>query len=165
MNATAHAEDWDPKLEDEIFLEQQCANSGSCGFGSGHAARPSVDPCFIAQNAMRPCNSTPGQPLKPVVDPDTVGNWEIPVKNGFWVWEIHRDGTYRFHSEAGDGAPSHTGTFSSSNGNWSLKATTGYADNGTYLFQRPDILIAKGQLGTAAWRAQALKTASSKAKQ
>jgi hypothetical protein len=130
--------------------------------GPGPAA-PAVDPCFLAQNAMRPCTSAQRQPPKPVgVDPNTVGTWELPLKGGPWVWEIHRDGTYRFHSEARDGAPPHAGTFSASNGQWSLKATTGYTDSGTYLIQPPDTLIATGQLGTAAWRHHALKPASSK---
>jgi hypothetical protein len=126
-------------------------------------AAPAVDPCYLAQNAMRPCTSAQRQPPKPVgVDPNIIGTWELPLKDGPWVWEIHRDGTYRFHSEARDDAPPHAGTFSASNGQWSLKATTGYTDSGTYLIQPPDTLIATGQLGTAAWRHHALKPASSK---
>ena len=39
------------------------------------------------------------------VDPNLVGTWKLPLNGGPWVWEIHRDGTYSFHSEAGDGAP------------------------------------------------------------
>jgi len=86
------------------------------------------------------------------VDPNTVGTWELQRKGGPWVWEIHSDGTYSFHSEAGDGVPPHSGTFSARNGLWSLKATSGYTDRGTYLVQPPDTLIARGQLGIAAWR-------------
>jgi hypothetical protein len=106
----------------------------------------------LAQNAMRPCTSDQRQMSKPVgVDAHLVGTWKLPLKGGPWVWEILRDGTYKFHSEAQDGAPSHAGTFSAGNGHWSLKATTGYTDNGFYLFQAPDILIATGKLGAAAW--------------
>jgi hypothetical protein len=92
------------------------------------------------------------------IDPNTVGTWQLQTKGGgFWVWEIHADGTYAFHSEAGDGVPPHSGTFSASKGRWKLKATTGWADLGVYVFQPPDTLIATGLLGTAAWRRQAPK--------
>jgi hypothetical protein len=85
---------------------------------------------------MRPCTKAQQQSPKPVgVDPKTVGTWKLPLKGGDWVWEIHRDGTYGFHSEAGDGVPSHAGTFSASNGHWVLKATTGYTDSGTYVLR------------------------------
>ena len=105
------------------------------------------------QNAPRACAAEQSRPAKAGgVDPNLVGIWELPLKGGSWVWEILRDGTYKFHSEAGDGAPSHTGKFSGSDGHWSLTATTGYADSGLYLYQAPDILMATGHLGSAAWR-------------
>jgi len=88
----------------------------------------------------------------PVVDPRLVGTWELQVKGGPWILEIHSDGTYSFHSEAGDRVPPHSGTFSAGNGRWLLKATTGYTDMGVYVFQPPDTLIATGLRGTAAWR-------------
>jgi hypothetical protein len=138
-----------------------CANMGRPGGRQGPAV--GYDPCYLAQNAMRPCTPVQRQPSKPVgVDPNIVGTWELPLKGGPWVWEILRDGTYRFHSEARDGVAPHAGTFSASNGHWSLKATNGYTDGGTYLFQPPDTWIATGQLGTAAWRHPSLKAASSK---
>ena len=155
----------DPIQDAEIAEADSCRNTGLCAHapGPGPPAAPAVDPCYLAQNAMRQCAGAQRRLPKPVgVDPHTVGTWELPLKDGPWVWEIHRDGTYRFHSEARDGAPPHGGTFSASNGHWSLKATTGYTDSGTYLYQPPDTLIATGQLGTAAWRQHALKTASSK---
>ena len=159
IGTAAHA---DPIQDANIAEAENCKNTGLCAHGPGPAT-PAVDPCYLAQNAMRPCTSAQRQPPKPVgVDPNTVGTWELPLKGGPWVWEIHRDGTYRFHSEARDDAPPHAGTFSASNGQWSLKATTGYTDSGTYLIQPPDTLIATGQLGTAAWRHHALKPASSK---
>jgi hypothetical protein len=159
IGTAAHA---DSVQDANIAEAENCNNTGLCSHGPGRAA-PSLDPCYIAQNTIRPCTSEQRQPPKPVgVDPNTVGTWDLPLKGGPWVWEIHRDGTYRFHSEAGDGAPPHAGTFSASNGHWSLKATTGYTDSGTYLFQAPDTLIATGQLGTAAWRHHALKPVSSK---
>jgi hypothetical protein len=158
----------DPIQDAQIAIADACRISGTCYNGQGRSAPPvpTYDPCFIAQNAMRPCTKVQQQPPRPVgVDPKTVGTWKLPMKGGEWVWEIHRDGTYRFHSEAGDRVPSHAGAFSASNGRWSLQATTGFADWGTYLFQAPDTLIATGQLGTGAWRQPALKTASSKAAQ
>jgi hypothetical protein len=116
-----------------------------------------VDPCFIAQNAMRPCNSAPQAPAQPIgVDPHLLGTWYLPVGKGFWVFQILPSGIYKFHSEAGDGIAPHTGSFSANNGHWSMRATTGYADGGTYLFQAPDIWIATGRLGTGAWRNNSL---------
>jgi len=70
------------------------------------------------------------------------------------VWEISGDGSYKFHSEAMDGAPSHTGTFSAGDYHWSLAATTGipgYTDSGNYLYQAPNVWMATGHLGGAAW--------------
>jgi hypothetical protein len=86
------------------------------------------------------------------VDPDTVGKWELSVNGGLWVWEIHPNGTYEFHSEAADGVAPHAGKFAASGGVWSLQATNGYTDGGTYTFQPPDTLVATGHLGTASWR-------------
>lgn len=118
---------------------------------------PRVDPCFTAQNAMRPCIK------KPVgVDPRTVGVWKLPFKRGPWIWEIDRNGTYKFHSEAVDGVPPHEGKFAASNGSWLLKATNGYTDAGTYRFRGRDTWIATGQLGTAPWRLEGVKAVSSK---
>jgi hypothetical protein len=152
----------DPIQDAEIAEAENCNNTGSCG-QAPNAPHAGVDPCFLAQNAMRPCTAAQRQASKPIgVDPDTVGTWQLPLKGGPWVWQIRRDGTYTFHSEAGDGAPPHAGAFSASNGRWSLKATNGYADGGTYLFQRPDTLIAVGKLGTAAWRRPAPKVDAGK---
>jgi hypothetical protein len=154
----------DPIQDAEIAEAENCNNTGLCGHGQAPVApNARVDQCFIAQNAMRPCTAAQPQPSKPVgVDPNTVGTWELTLKGGPWVWQIRRDGTYSFHSEAGDGAPPQAGAFSASNGRWSLNATNGYADGGTYLFQRLDTLIATGKSGTAVWRKPALKPAASK---
>jgi hypothetical protein len=88
------------------------------------------------------------------LDANLVGTWRLPVKAGNWVLEIMANGTYKFHSEAGDGAPSHTGVLTASKGQWTLAAKTGvpgYTDGGQYLFQTPNIWMAKGKLGGAAW--------------
>jgi len=118
---------------------------------------PHVDPCFIEQNAMRPC-----KPKITGVDPKTVGTWKLPFRDGPWVWEIHRDGSYKFHSEAGDGAPPNEGKFAANHGRWMVQATNGYTDAGTYRFQGRDIWIATGQLGTAPWRLDTVGGVSSK---
>lgn len=153
----------DPIQDAEIAEAENCNNTGLCGHGQAPVApHATVDPCFIAQNAMRPCTKAQSSPSQSIgVDPNTVGTWKLPFKGGPWVWQIGRDGTYSFHSEAGDGAPPHAGTFSASNGHWSLKATNGYTDSGTYLFQPPDTLIATGKLGSAAWRKPVMKPAAS----
>jgi len=85
------------------------------------------------------------------VDKDTIGTWELAVNGGRWLWEIDPNGTYEFHSEAPDGVAPHAGTFLANGGIWSLQATSGYADGGTYTFQPPDNLIITGHLGTATW--------------
>jgi hypothetical protein len=85
------------------------------------------------------------------VDPHTIGTWEISMNPGRWVWEIGTSGTYEFHSESLEKAPSHAGTFSASDGNWSLQSTDGYTDSGTYKFVPPNSLVATGRLGTATW--------------
>ena len=108
----------------------------------------------LAQAAMH-CTVVPQKTANPpCLDANLVGTWQLPVKKGNWVWEIAADGTYKFHSEALDGAPSHAGVFTASKGQWTLAATTGlpgYTDNGQYLFQTPNIWMAKGKLGGAAW--------------
>ncbi|HXW14411.1 MAG TPA: hypothetical protein VEN79_07860 [Terriglobia bacterium] len=145
------------------LYQDPCTWLSNCGHGPGSGNQTNgppgltFDPCYIAQNALRPCareqrtsSSTSAMPVG--VDPNLVGTWELPQKGGIWVLEIHRDGTYKFRSEADDGVAPNAGTFSASNGRWSLKAKSGYADSGYYLFQPPDIWIAKGQLGIAAWQ-------------
>jgi hypothetical protein len=123
--------------------------------GGGQVTKPAIDPCYLAQNAMIPC-AKERQASKPAgVDPHLVGTWVLPVHGGNWVLEVFRDGSYKFHSEAADGAAPNSGTFSAANGHWALKATNGYADGGSYVFQVPDTWIATGQLGTAAWRQRA----------
>lgn len=85
-------------------------------------------------------------------DPDTIGTWQLLVNGKPWIWEIHTDGTYAFHSEAGDGVPPQSGKFAASAGYWWLEAANGYADGGTYTLQPPDSFTATGKLGTALWR-------------
>jgi|SRR5580704_5940228 hypothetical protein len=150
---------------DQAFMDHQEAEAANCRLygcanGNSNSSAPRVDPCTLRQNAMIPCNSAPAKPAE--VDPSVVGIWELKLEGGPWVLEIHRDGTYTFHSEARDGAASHAGNFSASNGHWSLIANSGYRDWGTYVLQGQNTWIATGHLGTGAWRRHSQKTASSK---
>jgi hypothetical protein len=86
------------------------------------------------------------------VDPHVVGTWEILINPGYWVLRIARNGTYEFHSEAPDGVGPHAGTFSAHDGHWSLHATNGYSDEGTYSVQSPDSWTTTGRRGTGTWR-------------
>jgi hypothetical protein len=134
--------------------------NGCANLGRQPASAPSTqfvpDPCFIKLNALRPCSSAPQAPAQPIgVDAHLLGTWYLPVGKGIWVFEILPNGTYKFHGEAGDGVAPHR-QLSASNGHWSMRATTGYADGGTYLVQAPDIWIATGRLGTGAWRHNSL---------
>ena len=154
---SARADDVDYGKMNADACNNALGYNGCANLGRPSTAAPTVtygvDPCFIAQNAMRPCNSAPQAPAQPIrVDPRLLGTWYMPVAKGLWVFEVLPNGTYRFHSEAGDGVAPHAGSFSSGGGHWSMRATTGYADAGTYLLQASDVWIATGRQGTATWR-------------
>jgi len=85
------------------------------------------------------------------VDPNLVGTWQLPLKNSPWVLTINADGTYAFRSDAHDGVQAHAGSFAASNGAWTMKAKTGYAGSGNYLYQAPNIFLATSQLGAVSW--------------
>jgi hypothetical protein len=158
---SARADDVDYGKMNADACNDALGYNGCANLGRPSAAAPSitfgVDPCFIAQNAMRPCNSAPQAPAQPIsVDSHLLGTWYMPLANGVWVFEILPNGTYRFHSEAGDGVAPHTGSFSANNGHWSMRATTGYADAGTYVLQAPGVWLTTGRLGTAAWQRNSL---------
>jgi len=147
-----------PTADDFIAQADYCHFTGLCGNSGGRATpapRLGYDPCYLAQNALRPCTSADMKALNPHgVDANLVGTWELRLKGGFWVLIINADGTYAFHSDAHDGAPSHTGTFAASNGSWSMKAKTGYpgySGSGNYLYQAPNIFVATSQLGAVSW--------------
>ena len=133
----------------------RCNNSGG---NSTHTIIVPPDPCYIAQNAMRPCTAAPKG-----LDSRLVGTWVLPLKDGAWTWKIASNGTYKFHSAAKDNAPDHAGTISANHGNWVLTATSGikgYTDQGTYTYEPPGTLIATGKLGPGTWhRASATRSA------
>lgn len=154
----AHAQVYNYDAVSGCYIEESgvvASCTGYPGSAPAPAQGPTIgyDPCYLAQNAMRPCKSDQRDIPKPVgVDANLIGTWELPSKAGPWVLTINRDGTYRFHSEAPDKVPPHSGSFSAGGGHWSMKSSTGYSDTGLYLFQAPDIWIATGKLGAAAWR-------------
>ena len=87
------------------------------------------------------------------VDPSMVGTWELFINPGRWVWRVAPNGTYELHSEAMDNTPSNAGTFSASNGHYTLHAITmSWDDTGTYKVQSPGVVVATGKLGTGTWR-------------
>jgi hypothetical protein len=144
----------------EIAEAENCRFTGLCtqGSGPGHAgSKVGYDPCYLAQNAMRPCTPQQRQPLTPSgVDHNIVGTWELSARNAWgtsrWLWQIRSDGSYDFHAEGPGAAPAHRGTFAASKGNYILSSTTmAWKDSGTYKLTAHDTLVAKGLLGTASW--------------
>jgi hypothetical protein len=137
------------------------------GPASGPAPVRPVDPCYLAQNAMRPCSHDPQKPSVAVgVDRKLVGTWELTVPNPFgdsrWVWEIRQDGTYHFHAEGPGAVPEHSGTFAASKGDYTLNSTTmNYSDAGTYQLAANGTLMAKGRLGPGTWHRVQPKAAAS----
>jgi hypothetical protein len=98
-----------------------------------------------------PLFALPSQAAPASVDPRVVGVWELPIDGGRWVWTINPNGTYEFHSEAADGTAAHSGSISASAGHWSIHATNGYTDSGTYTSNATGAFFANGRFGTAAW--------------
>lgn len=86
------------------------------------------------------------------VDPNLVGYWKLNVSSGIWVWQITANSTYTFHSEAPDNAPSHDGTFTASNGKYTLHAINmPWDDQGTYTLPSSDVMVGVGKLGKGTW--------------
>jgi hypothetical protein len=129
-----------PTAGDFIAEADYCSFTGLCGNGGQSQVTTThlgVDPCYLAQNAMRPCTSEDMKALQPHgVDPNLVGTWELPLKGGLWVLSIDAKGNYTFHSEAQDGVPPHAGSFAASNGAWRMTAKSGsaFAGGGSYKF-------------------------------
>ncbi len=53
----AHAQG--ASIDDQVAQQEFCNIAGSCGNGGGQATTQRIrpDPCYLAQNAMRPCTS------------------------------------------------------------------------------------------------------------
>jgi hypothetical protein len=139
---------WDDPKATRVYAWSQALKA--CG-----AAGCQVEMTACAGDDPR---TAPPFPLPPnviggKVDPAAVGTWEIPMNPGRWVWEIAANGTYEFHTEAPDGAPSHAGTFVANGGTWTLVSIAGYVDTdgGTYLMQGLNTMVMTGKLGTGSW--------------
>jgi hypothetical protein len=89
-----------------------------------------------------------------IIDPKIVGTWAFYTNPGRWVWQIGAHGSYSFHSEAADLAPTHAGLITAANGQWTLLATSGFVDSdgGTYRMLGPDTVSMTGKLGTGTWQ-------------
>jgi len=169
LGCTASAQVYNPITncyDDTAGLTSFCPHAGPSG-----PAGPKVgyDPCYLAQNAMRPCTPQQRQSPAPVgIDRNIVGTWELSVPNAQgvsrWVWQIRPDGSYDFHAEGPDAAPAHRGTFAASKGHYILNSTTmAWKDSGTYQLTANDTLVAKGLLGTGSWhRIQPTSVAASR---
>lgn len=161
----------DPVEQQQRQRETTCIMTGACtcSFGvctmtstgqqfpapgpSGGSHGSNILPCQYAQNALRPCTN---QTAPVGVDGRLVGTWEIvkttPLGEARWVWEIHPDGTYRFHAEGPNAVQAHSGTFAAANGNYLLNSTTmSWNDTGTYQLSDSATLVATGKLGTGIW--------------
>jgi len=86
------------------------------------------------------------------VDPGVVGLWKLSVVSGIWICQFSADGAYTFHSEATDNTSPNAGTFSASNGKYTLHAITMLWDDlGTYTMQGSGVMVMTGKLGTGTW--------------
>jgi len=80
------------------------------------------DPCYLAQNAVRPCTSADMEALKPQgVDPNLLAPGKSDEGRPLGA-DHHANGTYAFRSEAHNGAQAQAGSFAASNGAWTMKA-------------------------------------------
>jgi hypothetical protein len=143
------------KLRDVDVAPRDAVVSGRLACDSAIGVQTRGDMVWVCQNPLSTVNRkaqlSREQAEQPGLDPRTIGTWEIQFAAGPWVLEVLTNGTYTFHSEAQDGVASTAGTFSASNGRWSLRASNSYSDGGTYAFQSHDVWIATGQLGTGVW--------------
>jgi hypothetical protein len=128
-----------------------------CRLAGGKNCVAQASPC-ASDDPRWPSPAVPAAPVVGV-DPKTVGTWEFPLQGGRWVWEINRNGTYKFHSEVGDGVAPHAGWFASNSGRWTLAASNGYSDAGIDSFESLATWVVTGRLGTGAWH-RAANTAS-----
>jgi hypothetical protein len=124
----------------------ECTKGGGISCGT-RIAQCSSDDTRWASPLPLPPYAKPGS-----VDPALVGFWKLYVSSGIWVWQITANGTYSFHSEAPDNAPPHAGTFTASNGNYTLYAISMvWNDQGTYTLPSSGVMVGVGKLGKGTW--------------
>ena len=126
-----------------------------CRAAKGKACIIQATPCAsdnVNWSSPLPLPLPPATPAAKI-DPGVVGTWEYQINPGRWIWQIAANGTYEFHSEAADNAPSHSGVFSASGGHWSLKSTSGFEDidSGQYKLPSSTVMVSTGKLGTGNW--------------
>ncbi len=117
-----------------------------------------VSPCYTDDARWAsplPLPTTGFQPGS--VDPDLVGYWKANVSGGLWILQIAANGTYTFHSAAPaspGNQPMHNGTFTASNGKYTLHAISMVLDDqGTYAIQGSSMgtLQMDGKLWSGTW--------------
>ena len=124
----------------------ECTKQGGINCITAIAVCSSDDPRWASPLPLPPG----GQPGS--VDPRLVGIWKLDAGSGIWVWQISANGTYTFHSEALDGTAPHAGTFTASNGKYTLHSiVTVWDDQGTYTMQGSAAVSMTGKLGTGTW--------------
>jgi hypothetical protein len=139
----------------ESRAKAQAAALAGCRAEKGKACVIQTTPCAndnVNWSSPLPLPLPPATPAAKI-DPGVVGTWEYPINPGRWIWQIAANGTYEFHSEAADNAPSHSGVFSASGGRWSMTSTSGFqdVDGGQYNFPSSNAMVSTGKLGTGKW--------------
>ena len=127
----------------------QCAKEGAGGIDCTVQQSPcSSDNVLWASPLPLPPGGKPGS-----VDANLVGLWKLSINSGIWVWQISVNGTYTFHSEAPDNTLPHNGTFTASNGHYTLHSIVSpWDDLGTYTYQASaGAVVMTGKLGTGTW--------------
>ena len=123
-----------------------CAKAGGINCFVGLAPCSNDDVRFASPLPLPP-GGKPGS-----VDPALVGLWGLNVTSGIWVWQISANGTYTFHTEAPDNTLPHDGTFTASNGKYTLHSIVSpWDDQGTYTMQGTTAVVMTGKLGTGTW--------------
>jgi hypothetical protein len=126
-----------------------CANEGAGGIDCAVQESPcSSDDVRWSSPLPLPPGGKPGS-----VDANVVGLWKLTVNSGIWVWQVSANGTYTFHSEAPDNTLPHNGTFTASDGKYTLHSiVSNWDDQGTYTYQASTgTMVATGKLGTGTW--------------
>ncbi len=99
-----------------------------------------ISPCYTDDPRWASPLPLPTAGFQPgSVDPDLVGYWKANVSGGLWILQIAANGTYTFHSAAPaspGNEPMHNGTFTASNGRYTLHAISMVLDDqGTYAIE------------------------------
>jgi hypothetical protein len=135
--------------------EAATAALAACTKGGGTNCVVTVSPCSSDDVRWNPPLPLPPGGKPGSVDPTLVGLWKLNVDSGIWFWQISVNGTYTFSSEAPDKTPPHAGTFTASNGKYTLHAISmQWDDQGTYTIQGSAGsagVVMTGKLGTGTW--------------